>query len=101
MESLGQDLSNPAYIGLIPGVIPTLHPLIAFSKEKIVKPVTKVYLCDNALPWTDSVKHVGNILSSKVNGLQQDINCKAAQYIQKANSLQQEFYFAHPKTPLT
>ena len=72
--------------------------LIAFSKEKIVKPVTKVYLCDNALPWTDSVKHVGNILSSKVNGLQQDINCKAAQYIQKANSLQQEFYFAHPKT---
>ena len=32
--------------------------LIAFSKEKIVKPVTKVYLCDNALSWTDSVKHV-------------------------------------------
>ena len=26
LESLGQDLSNPAYIGLIPGVILTLHP---------------------------------------------------------------------------
>ena len=26
LESLGQDLSNSAYIGLIPGVILTIHP---------------------------------------------------------------------------
>ena len=28
LESLGEDLSNPAYIGLIPRVILTLHPKI-------------------------------------------------------------------------
>ena len=31
LESLGQDLSNPAYIGLIPGVILTQHPYIGLT----------------------------------------------------------------------
>ena len=72
--------------------------LILFSKNKVEKPLFKVYLCGNILPWIDSVKHVGNTLSSKGCGLDKDIQIKSAQYINKANCLKQEFSFAHPQT---
>ena len=44
------------------------------------------------------LKHLGNTVSNTMNGGQLDIKIKRAKYIDKNNSLQQEFYFAHPET---
>ena len=72
--------------------------LIAFSKSSNYKPNANVYLCDNILPWVVNVKHVGNQITSIVDGMQKDIQIKEAMYIENVNSLQQELKFAHPKT---
>ena len=53
-------------------------------------------LCGNPLPWVDKLKHVGNMVSNKIDGCQMDILQKRAQYIDKNNSINQEFHFAHP-----
>ena len=44
------------------------------------------------------LKHLGNTISNKRDGNQLDIKVKAAKYIDKNNSIQQEFYFAHPES---
>ena len=44
------------------------------------------------------LKHLGNTVSNTMDGGQLDIKIKRAKYIDKNNSLQQEFYFAHPET---
>ena len=55
------------------------------------------------LPWTSSCKHLGNTIVTKnvaeyhdIRSM--DIKIKRANFINKANELIQEFYFAHPKT---
>ena len=53
------------------------------------------------LPWVESVEHISTTL--KNNGgctLNQDLLEKRAMYIAKNNKLNQEFFFAHPKTKL-
>ena len=50
------------------------------------------------MPWVDQLKHLGNTVSNTINGGQLDIKIKRAKYIDKDNSLLQEFYFAHPQT---
>ena len=55
-------------------------------------------LCGNPLPWVTSLKHLGNTISSQLNGNQMDVKVKAAQLIDKNNSICQEFHFAHPQT---
>ena len=57
-------------------------------------------LCGNPLPWVDRLKHLGNTISNVLDGNQLDIKIKAAKYIDKNNSINQEFYFAHTSTKL-
>ena len=70
--------------------------LMAFLKTPRELPCLE--LCGNPLPWVDRIKHLGNNISNVMDGNQLDIKIKAAKYVDKANSLNQEFYFAHPCT---
>ena len=54
-------------------------------------------LCGNKLPWVSQLKHLGNHISNVMDGNQTDIKVKAAKYVDKNNSLCQEFFYAHPK----
>ena len=58
----------------------------------------KLLLCGNLLPWVDKEKHLGNTISNVMDGCQMDIKIKAAGLVDKCNSLEQEFHFAHPET---
>ena len=70
--------------------------LMAFLKRP--RELPKLKLCDVGLPWVDKIKHLGNTISNKVDGNQSDIKVKSAKYVDKCNSLSQEFSFAHPST---
>ena len=70
--------------------------LMAFMKKPRELPSLK--LCGVALPWVDRIKHLGNHISNRMDGNQLDIKVKRAQYIDKCNTLSQEFSFAHPST---
>ena len=67
-----------------------------FSEE--AKGATKPKLCGTDLPWVKKVKHLGNTISNTMDGNQLDMQVKTARYIDKNNTICQEFYFAHPKT---
>ena len=64
------------------------------------RPLPSLKLCGNPLPWTTKYKHLGMNLENKIDGCQQDIKVKNAQYIGKNLELNQEFYFSHPFTKL-
>ena len=64
------------------------------------RPLPSMYLCGNPLPWVDKLKHVGNMVSNKVDGCQMDIMQKRAQYIDKNNGINQEMFFAHPQAKI-
>ena len=71
---------------------------IAFTKrERHLRPM---YLCGDILPWVKSGKHVGQYINDKVDGMQHDILVKRAKFIERNNTLRQEFSFAHPLTLL-
>ena len=70
--------------------------LMAFLKKP--RDLPKLLLCGNLLPWVNKVKHLGNTISNVMDGCQMDIKTKAARFIDKCNSLDQEFHFAHPET---
>ena len=57
-------------------------------------------LCDNPLPWVDSLLHLGTKVCRKQKGGSLDIRMKEAAYIQRNCSLNQEFNFAHPLTKI-
>ena len=54
-------------------------------------------LCGDDLPWVTNVKHLGNYLEDKIDGLKKDVKMKRAQFINKNNELIQEFKFQHPR----
>ena len=60
-----------------------------------------MFLCGNPLPWVDSFKHLGNMVSNKVDGGQLDLKTKTAQYIDKNCTINQEFCYHHPITKFT
>ena len=69
---------------------------LAFLKnQRVIKPMT---LCGDNLPWVAKGKHLGNIVENKSDGMKKDLIVKRAQYIQKNNELNQEFFFTHPDT---
>ena len=72
--------------------------LMAFLKKP--RDLPSLYLCGNPLPWVSQLKHLGNTITNKIDGNQQDIKIKSATFINKNNSLNQEFYFAHPATKI-
>ena len=55
-------------------------------------------LCNNKLPWVDSVKHLGTVLTNDKEILGKDVMQKRATFINRNNELQQEFHFTHPKS---
>ena len=70
--------------------------LMAFLKKP--RELPGLLLCGTPLPWVKQLKHLGNSISNTMEGNQLDMRVKNASYIDKNNSLCQEFYFAHPKT---
>ena len=46
----------------------------------------------------ETVKHLGNTVSNKIDGFKTDMQIKNAQFIDKYNTICQEFWFAHPYT---
>ena len=69
---------------------------LAFLKNQ--RNLPKLILCGNPLPWVDRLKHLGNTINGTIDGAQLDTKIKNAIYIQNNVSLNQEFYFAHPKS---
>ena len=65
---------------------------------KIPRKLPKLLLCGNELPWADKLKHLGNTIDGSLDGGQLDTKVKSARYVQNNVSLNQEFYFAHPKS---
>ena len=55
-------------------------------------------LCGNPLPWVTRCLHLGNTISTETNIRSQDIKTKRAAFIDRNNTLIQEFQFAHPVT---
>ena len=48
------------------------------------------------LPWVDDIKYLGTVVTNDHEVLEKDINMKRARYITNANTLVQEFSWAHP-----
>ena len=71
---------------------------LAFLKNP--RPLPNLYLCGHPLPWTTSCKHLGITIGDKIDGCEEDIKNKNAQYIRKNVELNQEFSFTHPMTKL-
>ena len=69
---------------------------IAFlNKERELGPVE---LGGVPLPWVDGGLHLGNNISNRCNGMNQDIKVKRAVFIKKNIELNQEFNLCHPAT---
>ena len=71
---------------------------IAYLKKD--RNLPQLMLCGNKLPWVASGKHVGQNVTNQVDGMKKDILVKRAKFIDKNNTLRQEFSFAHPDTLL-
>ena len=71
---------------------------LAFLKTNRVLP--NLTLCGNPLPWTDKCKHLGTIITNRIDGCEEDMRVKNAKYIGKNIELNQEFFFAHPETKI-
>ena len=69
--------------------------LMAFLRKP--RELPGLLLCGTPLPWVNQLKHLGNHISNNVDGNQLDMKIKNAKYIDKNNSLCQEFYFTHPE----
>ena len=57
-----------------------------------------IELCGDPLPWVPGGIHLGNNISTKMEGMRQDIKIKRAAFIQKNIDLNQEFQVCHPST---
>ena len=69
---------------------------MAFTKKKTL--LKDIILNGKVLTWVTCAKHLGCKITDNTNGLSKDIMEKRAQYINRANELDQEFYFAHTST---
>ena len=72
--------------------------LMAFLRKPRVLP--NISLCGTPLPWVSKIKHLGNMVSNVIDGGQLDMKVKNAKYIDKNNTLCQEFFFSHPQSKL-
>ena len=62
------------------------------------RPLPKMRLCGNTLPWVDEILHLGNTFTNNPHSLEQDMKIKNAKYVTKNIEINQEFYFSSPKT---
>ena len=56
----------------------------------------EMVLCNNNLPWVNSIKHLGCVLTNSSNIMSDDVMFKRAVYVNRNNELCQEFYFTDP-----
>ena len=70
--------------------------LMAFLRKP--RQLPSLLLSWNPLPWVNQIKHLGNTIANVMDGNQLDVRIKTAKYIDKNNSICQEFSFAHPRT---
>ena len=65
------------------------------------RPLPKLLLCGNQLPWVEKILHLGNTITNDHNCLEKDMTIKNAKYVSKNIEINQEFYFAAPSTRVT
>ena len=70
--------------------------LMAFMSKP--RELPSLLLCGTPLPWVDKIKHLGNHISNGKSRTDLDTQIKTSKYINKNNSIMQEFYFARPET---
>ena len=70
--------------------------LMAFLSKP--RDLPRLKLCGTLLPWVDKIKHLGNNITNCKERTQLDTKIKTARYINKNNSIIQEFYFANSET---
>ena len=73
---------------------------IIFNNSQKELNVTKVHLDGNPLPWIDNAKYLGNKITNKINGLNEDILVKRARFIERNSELLQEFHFANANSEM-
>ena len=69
---------------------------MAFLKKE--RPLRKLVLCGDKLPWVNDGKHLGCTIENKIDGMKKDLMIKRAKFIERNMELNQEFYFAHPES---
>ena len=70
--------------------------LAFLNKERPI--LRKMKLCGNDLNWAPNGKHLGNKIENNIKGMNKDLLEKRARFIDRNSELNQEFYFAHPRT---
>ena len=70
--------------------------LMAFMRRP--RQLPNLILCGVPLPWVNNIKHLGNSITNTIDGNQMDTKVKLAKYVDRCNSLNQEFHYAHPFT---
>ena len=88
-------LSHNLQFSTDPNPVKCKTKLMAFLKKP--RQLPGLMLCGNPLPWVTQIKHLGNTISNVMDGNQLDVRIKTAKYIEKNNSILQEFHFAHPQ----
>ena len=71
---------------------------MAFLRNK--RDLKPVILCGHNLPWVKTIRHLGNKMENKLDGMRQDMREKRAYFIQKNNEICQEFSYADPMTKI-
>ena len=69
---------------------------IIFGRKTADEP-EKLSLYGNYLPWVESAKYLGNKITNKIDGLQNDILEKRANFIERNCEILQEFPYSHPE----
>ena len=69
---------------------------IAFLRKE--RKIPNLILDGKDLPWVDAAMHLGSKITNRSKRLSQDVMEKRAAYISRNNELNQELYFAHPKS---
>ena len=72
--------------------------VMAFLKKP--RPLPVIVLGQVPLPWVDQCKHLGNNIKNVIDGCQEDMRIKRAQYISKNIEINQEFHFSAASTRL-
>ena len=64
------------------------------------RPLPRMRLCGNLLPWVRKILHLGITITDDVNMLNQDMKIKNARYVGRNIEINQEFYFAANETKM-
>ena len=65
------------------------------------RPLSQLTLCENPLPWVDSIVHLGITVTNKSDHLESDMKTKKARYVSRNIELNQEFCFSSAETKMT